>query len=93
MPELSRSNKGTLLTGGIYGTIRHPRYIEALFWSVAYALFANYVGAYVAVGLCIPVLYLIVVLEERELRGRFGAEYVAYCSRVPRFIPRRDAPS
>jgi len=25
MSELSKSNKGTLLTGGIYGTIRHPR--------------------------------------------------------------------
>jgi len=91
MPELSKSDKGTLLTHGIYGTIRHPRYVEVLLLSLAYALFADYLGAYVAVGLCIPALYLIVVLEERELRGRFGAEYSAYCSRVPRFIPRRDA--
>jgi len=93
MPELSKSNKGTLLTDGIYGSIRHPRYVEVLFWSLAYALFANYLGGYVAVGLCIPALYLIVVLEERELRGRFGAEYAAYCRRVPRFIPRCRTPS
>jgi len=28
------------------------------------------------------------MLEERELRERFGAEYDAYCRRVPRFLPR-----
>ncbi len=92
IPELSRS-KGMLFTSGIYSTIRHPRYVEVLFCSLAYALFANYLGAYVAVGLCIPMLYLIAMLEERELLERFGAEYAAYCGRVPRFIPRRHIPS
>jgi len=28
------------------------------------------------------------MLEERELRERFGAKYDAYCRRVPRFLPR-----
>ena len=40
-------------------------------------------------GLCVPTLYLIVLLEERELRDRFGEEYEAYCRRVPRFVPKR----
>jgi protein-S-isoprenylcysteine O-methyltransferase Ste14 len=30
-----------------------------------------------------------VLLEERELRDRFGAEYEEYCRRVPRYIPKR----
>jgi protein-S-isoprenylcysteine O-methyltransferase Ste14 len=28
-----------------------------------------------------------VLLEERELRDRFGAEYDAYCRRVARYLP------
>ena len=33
--------------------------------------------------------YFIVVLEERELRDRFGSTYEEYSRRVPRFFPRR----
>jgi len=29
-----------------------------------------------------------VLLESRELRERFGAEYAEYCRRVPRYLPR-----
>jgi len=35
-----------------------------------------------------PGVLLIVRIEEHELRDRFGAEYEAYCARVPRFVPR-----
>jgi protein-S-isoprenylcysteine O-methyltransferase Ste14 len=33
----------------------------------------------------------VVLLEERELRDRFGAEYDEYCRRVPRYIPGRPS--
>jgi len=89
VPELSRDrHPGTLLTDGIYGMIRHPRYVEAYMWVVGYALFANYLGAYVVVILCLPAIYAVVVLEERELRERFGAAYEEYCREVPRFVPK-----
>jgi protein-S-isoprenylcysteine O-methyltransferase Ste14 len=88
--ELSRdAADSTLLTEGAYAVIRHPRYVEVVLWSAGYAFFANYLASYVAVLLAIPALYLVVLLEERELRDRFGAAYEEYARRVPRFVPRR----
>ena len=91
IPELSADDPGVLLQEGIYARIRHPRYIEALFWVLGYALISNYLAAYVVFAITLPTIYLIVLLEERELHDRFGEEYEAYCQRVPRFIPRRNA--
>jgi protein-S-isoprenylcysteine O-methyltransferase Ste14 len=89
MPELSEERyPGTLLSEGIYGRIRHPRYVEVVLLSLAYALFSNYLGPYVMVLLLFPAIWLVVVIEERELRERFGEEYDQYCLRVPRFFPR-----
>lgn len=89
IPELSKEKyPGQLLTDGIYSRVRNPRYIEALLWVMAYALFANYLGAYIVVALCLPLIYFVVRLEERELRERFGTAYDEYCRRVPRFVPK-----
>ena len=56
--------------------------------TLAFATFSNYLGAYLVVLAFLPALHLVVLLEERELRDRFGEEYAAYCERVPRYIPR-----
>jgi len=90
IPELSRGGeKGKLLTEGIYGRIRHPRYVEVLLWVLGYAFFTNYLGMYILFALTVPAIYFIVVLEEWELRNRFGSTYEEYSRRVPRFFPRR----
>jgi protein-S-isoprenylcysteine O-methyltransferase Ste14 len=87
-PELSRENyPGVLLTDGIYSRVRNPRYIEMLLWVLGYCLFANYSGPYLVWVASLPIVYLVVILEERELRQRFGAAYDDYCRRVPRFFP------
>lgn len=36
---------------------------------------------------CIPALLLVVILEERERRDRFGREYEDYRARVPAILP------
>jgi protein-S-isoprenylcysteine O-methyltransferase Ste14 len=91
VPEISRHVKGQLLTEGIYARTRNPRYLEFLTFSFAYIAFANYVGPWVLYALTFPAIHLVVLLEERELRERFGAEYEDYCRRVPRYIPRRPS--
>jgi protein-S-isoprenylcysteine O-methyltransferase Ste14 len=89
LPELAREgDAGTLLTQGIYARIRHPRYVEVMLGLLGWALFTNYLALYLLVALLVPLIYLVVVLEERELRDRFGAEYEDYCRSVPRFLPR-----
>jgi hypothetical protein len=89
LPELSaRRYPGKLLTEGIYAKVRHPRYVEALLGVAGYALIANFLASYFVFLLGIPVLYVVVILEERELHQRFGAEYERYRREVPRFVPR-----
>jgi protein-S-isoprenylcysteine O-methyltransferase Ste14 len=90
LPELEDGGEpGELLDEGIYARIRHPRYVEVVLASWTYAVFANYLGAYVVAAITIPLLHLIVLLEERELVARFGARYEEYRSRVPRYVPVR----
>lgn len=90
VPELSASAfPGRLLTQGIYARLRHPRYVEVVLWVLGYAFFANHLGTYVLWLLSLPTLHVVVLLEERELRQRFGAAYDEYARRVPRYLPRR----
>jgi protein-S-isoprenylcysteine O-methyltransferase Ste14 len=82
-----------LLTHGPYAALRHPRYVEVVLFTFAYAAFANHVGAWVVAVVSIPMLHAVVVMEERELAERFGAAWTEYSSQVPRYLPRiRRAP-
>lgn len=90
IPELSAApGKGTLITTGIYGTIRHPRYLQMDLALLGYVLIANYPAVYLLYLLWLAGIRLVVAVEERELAARFGEEYRRYRERVPRFIPRR----
>jgi len=81
-------DRGVLITEGIYSRMRNPRYLEIGFAFAAMACFCNYLAAWILLALYIPVIYVVVLMEERELRQRFGVPYENYCHSVPRFIPR-----
>jgi protein-S-isoprenylcysteine O-methyltransferase Ste14 len=89
IPELSSKSKGKLITSGIYSKIRHPRYAEVFLMVFGLALMTNYLSMYLLSVAMLVLLYLVVLLEENELKHRFGNEYTDYCKKVPRFIPRR----
>jgi protein-S-isoprenylcysteine O-methyltransferase Ste14 len=89
LPELAPARyPAGLLTEGLYARVRHPRYVQLILNLWGLALIANYPASYVAVALWLPGIYVIVRLEERELRDRFGAAYDDYCRRTPRFVPK-----
>lgn len=92
LPELrTEAQPSVLLKEGIYARMRHPRYVEVFLAVLGFAFFSNYLMLYVWAVLSLPVLYAIVVFEERELHARFGPAYAEYCRHVPRFIPRLHA--
>lgn len=76
-----------LVTGGVYGVIRHPSYlglmVNALGWALA---FRSGVGVLLA-ALLVPPLLARIGAEERLLRSQFGGEYDAYCRRTVRLLP------
>jgi len=89
VPELDADGSGgKLLNQGVYAVIRHPRYMEIVLGTLAYAAFSNYLGGYIIALLTIPAIHAIVVIEEKELAARFGEQYEAYRASVPRYIPR-----
>ena len=53
---------------------------------LAVALFTNYLALYVLFPLVVVALYIITVLEERELLERLGTAYEQYRKRFPRFL-------
>lgn len=86
--ETDVDKRGHLLVEGPYAVIRHPRYVEIVLASFGYAAIANYLGCWILAILTVPVIHLIVILEERELIDRFGDAYRQYAARVPRYLPR-----
>lgn len=77
----------TLVTSGIYCSIRNPSYLGMLVNSVGWALaFRSIIGLLLA-ALILPPLLARIRAEERLLRAQFGAEYDEYCARTWRLVP------
>ncbi len=85
--ESDEEKRGELLSEGPYAWIRHPRYVEIVFAVFGYAAMSNYLGCWILALLTLPVIHLVVLLEERELIERFGEAYRDYAARVPRYLP------
>jgi protein-S-isoprenylcysteine O-methyltransferase Ste14 len=78
----------SLVQEGVFAHSRNPLYLGNFLALVGFCLIHNSTLCY-AVGIPFFALaYLaIVAAEEEYLRQKFGAEYEAYCRRVPRFFP------
>lgn len=78
-----------LVTSGPFALCRNPIMAGelAVIWAEALYLSTWGVVAYAALASLAGHL-AVVYIEEPELRERFGAQYAAYCARVPRWLPR-----
>jgi protein-S-isoprenylcysteine O-methyltransferase Ste14 len=78
-----------LVVEGPYRIVRNPMY-----WSVAFVMlgealvFRSLPLAEIGCVFFAGTALFVMVYEEPSLRVKFGAEYDAYCRRVPRWIPR-----
>jgi protein-S-isoprenylcysteine O-methyltransferase Ste14 len=78
-----------LVVEGPYRVVRNPMY-----WSVACVMlgealaFRSVALAEMACAFFAFAALFVMIFEEPTLRHEFGAEYEAYCQRVPRWIPR-----
>ena len=78
----------TLVTSGLYSHVRNPMYVGNFFLVVGLAIASNsWVFALIGVPLSLAMHKAIVAAEENFLRNKFGAQFDAYCARVPRWFP------
>ena len=87
LAELSADVSGKLITTGIYSRMRHPRFSAMTLAVASMALITGYAVLYILIGIYIIGIYIVALLEDRELLERFGPEYYDYAKCVPRFIP------
>jgi protein-S-isoprenylcysteine O-methyltransferase Ste14 len=76
-----------LVTDGLYGLIRHPRYLGVLCLAVGFTLLFR---SWIALTLWLPLLAIILmrIRDEEAVMGReFGEEWEAYCQRSRKLIP------
>ena len=89
LPEINpRKNPGGVVRSGIYGWMRHPRYMEFVLTFTGLAFLTSAPGIFVLAILTFLMYLIVAPLEERELRQQYGDDYAVYAREVPRFLPR-----
>ena len=81
--------KASVVDLGPYSICRNPLYVFSFIGAAgAGAQFGNVTAAFAAVLITWIVFSLVVRKEEMFLSEKFGAPYLAYKARVPRFLPK-----
>jgi len=89
MPEVMAGHpEQRLVTTGIRARVRHPVYLAHLCEMAAWSIGTGLVVCYGLTAFAMITGTIMIGMEERELRNRFGAEYAAYMKEVPAVIPR-----
>jgi protein-S-isoprenylcysteine O-methyltransferase Ste14 len=77
-----------LVSTGIFSHCRNPLYVGNILMLLGVGILAN---SLIYVGIIMPLFLFIyqaiVLAEENFLRGKFGADFDAYCAKVNRWIP------
>ncbi|MFQ5512702.1 MAG: methyltransferase family protein, partial [Candidatus Krumholzibacteriia bacterium] len=96
--QINPGAERALITTGVLGRMRHPRYVMFTMIALGNVLLTGYPLVVVSCGATMVLLWVTIRLEERELLEYFGEAFRDYRKSVPAFIPRpsrggRDAVS
>ena len=80
--------KTELVTGGLFGWVRHPIYSLSMLLMICSVVTVATVPMLFAGLLHLAMMNFKAKNEERHLADRHGLAYVTYCSQVGRFVPR-----
>jgi protein-S-isoprenylcysteine O-methyltransferase Ste14 len=86
-PDGSFENSTRLVETGIYRFIRHPMYGSLMLLGLGIFLKRATALTSVLAAAVVLALLLTALIEEGEMRVRFGEAYAAYKKRTKRFIP------
>ncbi|ESA33398.1 isoprenylcysteine carboxyl methyltransferase [Leptolyngbya sp. Heron Island J] len=87
-PTLQVREDHTLITNGIYQSIRHPMYTAIWLWSIAQALLlTNWIAGLSGVITFGTLYFFRVGNEEKMMLEQFGEQYQAYRQRTKRLVP------
>jgi protein-S-isoprenylcysteine O-methyltransferase Ste14 len=85
-----------LVTSGLYRIVRNPIYVCVVIFLIGHVLWHPARSIlWMPVIVAVSSHLFVTLYEEPHLRKTFGAKYDAYCSSVPRWLPRlrRQPPS
>jgi protein-S-isoprenylcysteine O-methyltransferase Ste14 len=89
LPEvMPGANEQHLITSGIWARVRHPVYLGHLCEMLAWSMGTGLAVLFVLTAFAVVTGLVMIRLEDKELRTRFGAEYALYRGRVPAVLPR-----
>jgi protein-S-isoprenylcysteine O-methyltransferase Ste14 len=92
-PTLQVKEEHTLVTHGVYRTIRHPVYAAMWLWGIAQPLLLqNWIAGFSQLVTFLPLYVRRIPLEERMMVENFGDGYREYMARTGRVIPRLGGP-
>lgn len=87
--HISGYKDAQLVTSGPYSICRNPLYLFSLLGMAGVGLASGSITLGVALPAAfVPVNLAVVRREEAFLRQRFGDQFLAYCERTPRHLPR-----
>lgn len=87
-PTLQVRENHTLITNGIYQSIRHPMYTAIWLWSIAQSLLlTNWIAGLSGMIAFGTLYFLRVGNEENMMVEKFGEQYQAYRQKTKRLVP------
>ncbi len=89
LPMLQIREGHSLVTRGVFRSIRHPMYAAHGLWGIAQALLLqNWIAGLAMLAFSLPLYLWRVPREEQMMVEHFGEQYRLYMDRTGRFIPR-----